>query len=65
INSADDERNPPELGIMEREMKKLKNGQLYLIPASPQTRGHGTTAQARWWKQALQEFLAADGSRNL
>ena len=65
INSADDERNPPELGIMEREMKKLKNGQLYLIPASPQTRGHGTTAQARWWKQALQEFLAAEGSRNL
>lgn len=63
INSADDERNPPELGIMEREMKKLKSGRLYLIPDSPQTRGHGTTAQAKWWKQALQDFLAADGSR--
>lgn len=63
INSADDERNPPELGIMEREMKRVKNGRLYLIPASPDTRGHGTTGQARWWKQALQEFLAADGAR--
>ena len=63
INSADDERNPPELGIMEREMKRVKHGRLYLIPASPDTRGHGTTGQAKWWKQALQEFLAADGAR--
>ena len=43
INSADDERNPPETGIMEREIKRVKNGKLYLIPASTQTRGHGTT----------------------
>ena len=40
INSADDERNPPETGIMERELKRVKNARLYLIPASEDTRGH-------------------------
>lgn len=60
INAADDERNPPELGIMERELKRVKNGSLYLIPASPDTRGHGTTGQARWWKAQLQAWLAQD-----
>jgi homoserine O-acetyltransferase len=65
INAADDERNPPELGIMEREMKRVKNGSLYLIPASPDTRGHATTGSAKWWKQQLPAFLAQDaGSRN-
>jgi homoserine O-acetyltransferase/O-succinyltransferase len=58
INSADDERNPPELGIMERELKRIKNGRLYLIPASEDTRGHGTTAMAKFWKQQVQELLA-------
>ncbi len=58
INSADDERNPPELGIMERELARLKNARLYLIPASADTRGHGTTGMARFWKQPLQEWLA-------
>lgn len=58
INSADDERNPPELGIMERELKRIKNARLYLIPASPDTAGHGTTGQAKFWKAQLQEFLA-------
>jgi homoserine O-acetyltransferase len=57
INSADDERNPPELGVLEREMKRVKNGRGLLIPASDQTAGHGTTAQARFWKQELGEFL--------
>ena len=57
INSADDERNPPELGIMERELKRVKNGRLYLIPASEDTRGHGTTGMAKLWKQQLQELL--------
>ena len=57
INSADDERNPPELGIMERELKRVKNARLFLIPASEETRGHGTTALAGFWKQQLQEFL--------
>ena len=57
INSADDERNPPETGIMERELKRVKNGKLYLIPASEDTRGHGTTGLAKFWKQQLQEWL--------
>jgi homoserine O-acetyltransferase len=57
INSADDERNPPETGIMERELKRVKNGKLYLIPTSDETRGHGTTCLAKFWKQRLQEFL--------
>ena len=51
INSADDERNPPELGLLDREIKRVKNGRVLLIPASDQTAGHGTTAQARFWKQ--------------
>ena len=57
INAADDERNPPELGTMERELKRVKNGRLYLIPASENTRGHGTTGIATFWKQQLQEWL--------
>ena len=57
INSADDERNPPELGILERELKRVKNGRMRLIPASEQTAGHGTTGQARFWKQDLAELL--------
>jgi homoserine O-acetyltransferase len=57
INSADDERNPPELGIMERGLKRVKNGRLLLIPASAETRGHGTTAMAKFWKLQLQELM--------
>jgi homoserine O-acetyltransferase len=57
INSADDERNPPETGIMERELKRVQNGKLYLIRASEDTRGHGTTAMAKFYKQQLQELL--------
>ncbi len=57
INSADDERNPPETGIMERELARVKDGRLYLIPASEDTRGHGTTGMAKFWKQQLQELL--------
>jgi homoserine O-acetyltransferase len=59
INAADDERNPPETGIMEREIKRVKGGRVHLIPASEETRGHATTGNARLWQQALREFLAA------
>ncbi len=65
INSADDERNPPETGIMEREMKRLKNGRLYLIPASTETSGHGTTGFARFYKQQIQDFLQATPKRGM
>lgn len=57
INSADDERNPPELGLLDREIKRVKHGRVLLIPASDQTAGHGTTGQARFWKQDLTELL--------
>jgi homoserine O-acetyltransferase/O-succinyltransferase len=59
INAADDERNPPETGLLEREIKRVKNGRMYVIPASEDTRGHGTTGQAKFWKAQLQEFLPA------
>jgi homoserine O-acetyltransferase len=57
INSADDERNPPETGIMERALKRVKNARLYLIPASEETRGHGTTAMAKFYKDQIAEVL--------
>jgi homoserine O-acetyltransferase/O-succinyltransferase len=63
INAADDERNPPETGITERELKRVKNASLLLIPASEETRGHGTTAFAKFWKRQLQELLAATPRR--
>jgi len=57
INSADDERNPPELGVLEHEIHRVKNGRFYLIPGSPDTSGHGTTASAKFWKSALATLL--------
>ena len=58
INSADDERNPPETGLMEQALKRVKNGRVSLIPASTGTRGHGTTGMAKFWKEELRGFLA-------
>jgi len=57
INAADDERNPPETGIMERELKRVKNGKLHLIPASENTAGHGTTGQAKFYVEPLRQLL--------
>jgi len=57
INAADDERNPPETGVMENALKQVKNGRLFLIPASQDTRGHGTTGMAKFYKQPLLELL--------
>ena len=59
INAADDERNPPETGVTEAAVKRVKNGRLYLIPASDDTRGHGTTGTAKFYKQQLQDLLQA------
>ena len=61
INSADDERNPPETGVTEAAMKRVKNGKIYLIPASTETRGHSTTANAKFYSQQLADFIAATG----
>ena len=57
INAADDERNPPETGVTATAMKLVKNGTLYLIPASADTTGHATTGNARFYKQQLQHLL--------
>jgi homoserine O-acetyltransferase len=65
INSADDERNPPETGITERELKRVKNGRLYLIPASEDTRGHATTGMAKFWGQQLQQLLQTAPRRTI
>jgi homoserine O-acetyltransferase len=57
INAADDERNPPETGLLDREIKRVKNGRVLLIPGSPDTAGHGTTGNAKWYKKELGELL--------
>ena len=58
INSVDDERNPPELRVFEREMKRIPKGKVYMIPASAETSGHGTTgSMAHLFAQPLAAFL--------
>lgn len=57
INSADDFINPPELGIAERDIQRVKNGRFVLIPASDATHGHGTHTYAAVWQQYLAELL--------
>jgi homoserine O-acetyltransferase len=57
VNSGDDFINPPELGVAEREIKKVKNGKFVLLPASEQTHGHGTHTWAAVWQQYLKELL--------
>lgn len=59
VNSADDEVNPPELGILEREIRKVAKGRYVLIPTSDETRGHGTHSRAVVWKKYLLELLQA------
>jgi homoserine O-acetyltransferase len=59
INSADDERNPPETGIETAALKRVKNGKLYLIPASEETRGHLTTGMAKFYSRQLEDLLQA------
>ncbi|HUA87201.1 MAG TPA: alpha/beta fold hydrolase [Bryobacteraceae bacterium] len=58
VNSADDVVNPPELGILERCIKRVKHGRYVLIPTSDQTRGHGTHSVAKLWKQYVLELLS-------
>ena len=65
INAADDERNPPETGVTDAAMKRIKNGKLYLIPASTETRGHLTTGNAKFYAQQLQELLQTAPQRTM
>jgi homoserine O-acetyltransferase/O-succinyltransferase len=57
VNSADDLVNPPELGILEREIKKVPHGKAIVMPMSDKTRGHGTHTLAAVWKDHLVELL--------
>lgn len=57
INAADDERNPPETGLMERELKRVPGARLHLIPASDDTSGHGTTGRAKFYAAQLRQLL--------
>jgi homoserine O-acetyltransferase/O-succinyltransferase len=57
INSADDLINPPELGILEREIKRVPHGRAIVIPMGDKTRGHGSHTIAALWKDQLVELL--------
>jgi homoserine O-acetyltransferase/O-succinyltransferase len=57
INSADDLINPPELGILEREIKRVPHGRAVVIPMSDKTRGHGSCTVAALWKDQLAKLL--------
>src|SRR5207248_10759809 len=57
VNSADDLINPPELGILEREIKRVPHGRAIVIPLSDKTRGHGSHTVAALWKDELAKLL--------
>ena len=65
INAADDERNPPETGVTEAAVKRIKNGRIYLIPASTETRGHLTTGNAKFYAPQLRELLQSAPQRTM
>ena len=58
VNSADDEVNPPELGIMDQEIKKVAKGKYILLPTTDKTAGHGTHSNSAIWGNYLAELLA-------
>jgi homoserine O-acetyltransferase len=57
VNSADDQINPPELKIIDRDIQRVKNGQYVLLPITDQTRGHGTHSWPAIWGDHLAELL--------
>src|SRR5260221_3737295 len=65
INAAHDERNPPETGVTDAALKRVKNGRLYLIPGSTETRGHLTTGNAKFYTQQLQDLLQTAPQRTM
>jgi homoserine O-acetyltransferase/O-succinyltransferase len=64
VNSADDLVNPPELGILEKQIKRVARGKAVVIPYSEQTRGHGSHTLAVLWKQYLEELLKESAPAN-
>lgn len=65
INAADDERNPPETGVTEAAIKRIRNGRLYLIPPTAESRGHLTTGNAKFYAKKLQELLQTAPQRTM
>ena len=65
INAADDERNPPVTGATAAAVKRIKQGRLYLIPESTETRGHLTTGNAAFYKQQLHDLLQTAPQRTM
>ena len=63
INSADDQVNPPELGILEREVSKVRNGRALVLPITEETRGHGTHSLPALWGHHLQTLLETAAAR--
>jgi homoserine O-acetyltransferase len=64
VNSADDQINPPELGIVQREIGNVRRGRFVLLPITPDTRGHGTHTLAAQWQRYLAELLATANARS-
>jgi homoserine O-acetyltransferase len=64
VNSADDAVNPPELGIVEKEIKRVKKGRFILLPITDETRGHGTHTIASIWQNYLAELLKTSEVKN-
>jgi len=62
INDAEDHANPPELGTVERAMKRVRHGHYVLIPAGPNTHGHFSHFYAELWKPYLIEFMKTLGA---
>ncbi len=63
VNSADDEVNPPEMGIMEKEIKKVTKGRYILLPITDQTSGHGTHSNPTIWGDYLKELMEISAAR--
>jgi homoserine O-acetyltransferase len=61
VNSADDVINPPELGILEKQIQRVHRGKAVVLPLTPETRGHGTHSLPAIWKQHLAELLERSG----
>ena len=59
VNSADDAVNPPELGIVEKEIKRVRYGRFVLLPITEETRGHGTHTIAAIWQKYLADLLSS------
>jgi len=63
INSADDQVNPPELGLMEEQIQKIANAKFILLPITDKTSGHGTHSNPTIWGKYLEELLAISAKK--